>query len=132
MEAEHHGPLKRGSIIFKSKGHNSIRKHAPGGCESSLVLVLFPDLNLVITEKTIHERKDFVVSTGINDLVNEWSGEVFFRTCQIQVMKVNIDMNYPLFFVNKNMSGNPSSIRDRVYENFFTQFLDLGFDSRIL
>ena len=73
-----------------------------------------------------------MVSTGINDLVNEWSGEVFFRTCKIQVMKVNIDVNGTLFFVNKNMSGNPSSIRDRVYGNLFTQFLDLGFDSRIL
>ena len=63
-----------GSNIFKAKWHNTICKRAPGGCERSLVLVFFPDLNLVLTGKTIHERKDFMSGIGVNDMVNERNG----------------------------------------------------------
>ena len=85
MEAERHGQLKCGSNIFKAKWHNMICKCALGGFESRLVLVLFQDLNLVITRKTIHEIKYFMVDTEINDLVNERSGEVVFGTCQNKI-----------------------------------------------
>ena len=73
-----------------------------------------------------------MAGTCINDLVNEWSGEFVFWTCQIQVTEVSIDVNGTLFFVDGNMIRNPSGIRDGVYETFFTQFLDLVFDSGIL
>ena len=116
MEAKSHGSLKSGSSIFKTKRHNTIRKRAPGDCESSFVLILFLDLNLVIIGETIHERKDFMVGTGINDLVNERSGEVVFGTCQIQVTEVGIDTNGTLFFIDGNRIGNPSGIHDGVYK----------------
>ena len=132
MEEEHHGLLKSGSRIFKGKRHNFICKCAPRGCESFLVLVVFPDLNLIITGKTIHERKYFMASASIIDLVNEQSGEVVFGTCQVQVTEFSIDMNGTLFFVNGNTIGNPSGIRDGVYETYFTQLRDLGFDNMSL
>ena len=39
MEAERHGLLKSGSIIFKPKWHDSICKRALGGCEEMEGLV---------------------------------------------------------------------------------------------
>ena len=130
MEAEFHGSLKSGSTIFKSKWHNSICKRAPRVCESSLVLVLFPNLNLVITKKNIHERKDFMVGTRINDLVNKWSGEVVFGTFQIQVVEISTYMDGTLFFINGNMIRNPSGICNGLHETCCAQFLNLDFDRR--
>ena len=71
METKFHGPLKSGYGIFKAKRHDTIPKGAPGGSENGFVLILFLYLNLVITIKTIHEWKDFMVVRGINDMVNE-------------------------------------------------------------
>ena len=116
VEAKGHGPLKGGSNIFYAKRHDTIHKSAPGGSESGFVLLFFTDMNLVITRKTIHERKYFVAGTGINGLVNEQSGEVFFGTCQIQVTEVNTYANGTIFFINGNKIGNLSVIRDGLYE----------------
>ena len=57
LEAKRNGLLKSGSNIFKAKWHNPIWKCSLGGCESSLVLLLFSDLNLVITEKPSMKEK---------------------------------------------------------------------------
>ena len=73
-----------------------------------------------------------MVSTYINVLVNERSGEVVFGTCQIQVPKVSTDTNGTLFFVNWNRNGKPNGIRNGLDETFFTQFLNLNFDSESL
>ena len=59
-------------------------------------------------------------SIGVNDLVNEWSGEIVLGTCQVQVMEVSKDVNGTLFFVDRNMIGNPSGICDGVYETYFS------------
>jgi hypothetical protein len=37
-------------------------------------------LDLVIARKSIHEGEDFMTGTGIDDLVDEGSGEVVFGT----------------------------------------------------
>ena len=132
VEVECHGLLKSGSIIFKAKRHDSICKCAPGGCESSLVSVFFLDLNLVISGETVHEQKDLMSSVGVNDLVNEWSREVVFGTCQIQVMKISTNMDGTLFFIHGRRIRNPSGIHDGVYETCFMQFLDFDFDNMSL
>ena len=120
MEVVRHGPLKSGSNLFKAEWHDLIRKCAPRGDEGSLVLVFFPDLNLVVPRKTIHERKYFMSGTSVNDLVNERSGEIVLGTCQIEITKVNTDTNGTHFFVNGNGIRNPSGIRDGVYETCCT------------
>ena len=94
-----YGPLKNVYKFFKAKWNKSIHKCAPIGCESSFVLAFFSDLNLVITEKIIHERKYFMSGIGINDLVNEWSGEIVLGTCQVQIMKVSTNKNGTLFLL---------------------------------
>ena len=80
MKAVHHGELEGGSNIFEAKGHDSVGECAPWGCECRLVMVLFLDLDLVVSEKTIHERKGFMSSAWIDDLVDERCGEVVFGT----------------------------------------------------
>jgi hypothetical protein len=43
------------------------------------------DLDLVIARKFIHEGKDFMTGTCIDDLVNEGSGDVVFGTTLVEV-----------------------------------------------
>ena len=90
-EEECHGRLESGSRILRPNGITRYANVPQGVVKRSLVLVFFLDLNLVITRKTIHERKDFVADTCINDLINEQSGEVVFGACQIQVTKFSTD-----------------------------------------
>ena len=104
----------------------------PQGVVKAVVLILFPYLNLVITGKTIHERKYFMSGTVINDLVNDRSGKIVLWTWQVQIIKVSIDMNGTLFFINGNRIGNPSGICNGIYKTRFMQFLDLKFDCMIL
>ena len=58
--------------------------------------------------------------TGVNDMINERSGKVVFGTSQIQVSEVSTDTNGTLFFIDGKKIGNPSGIRDGVYETCFT------------
>ena len=83
-EALHHGTLEGGSSIFESKGHDSLGECAPWGCEFHLVTVFFPDLDLVIFGKTVHEREGFMPGACIDDLVDERCGEVVFGTCLLR------------------------------------------------
>ena len=68
-----------------------------------------------------------MASTCIDDLVDKRSGEVVFGTSQIQITEVSTHTNGSLLFINGNMIGNPSGIRNGVYKSFFAQFLNLIF-----
>ena len=83
VEAVCHGMLEGGSSIFEAKGHESVCECAPWGCECRLIMVFFPDLDLVISRKTVHEGKGFMFGACIDDLINERCWEVFFGTCPI-------------------------------------------------
>ena len=98
-----HGAMEGGSSVFSCQGNDSICECAPWGCESSLVMIFFPDLNLVVSEKTIHEGKDLMYSACINDLINEGCWEVVFGTFPIQITKVYTNANGTLFFIQGNM-----------------------------
>ena len=108
METICHGMLEGGSSIFQDKGHESIHKCAPWGCECRLIMVFFLDLDLVITEKPIHEGKYFMSSPRINDLIDERCGEFAFGTCPIEVVEVCANANGTLFFIHQNKIRNPS------------------------
>jgi hypothetical protein len=66
--------------VFDSEGHDTIGKDTLGSYEGSFVLIRMADLDLVIAIKYVHEGEYFMTSTGIDDLVNEGSGEVVFGT----------------------------------------------------
>ena len=78
-----HGMLESGSSIFQAKGHDSICKCAPWGCECYLIMVFFLDLDLVIAEKSVHEGEGLMSGACINDPIDEGCWEVVFGTCPI-------------------------------------------------
>ena len=72
--------LEGGSSIFQAKGHDSISECAPRGCECSLVMIFFPDLDLVISRKPVHEGKDLMSGACIDNMIDEGCWELVFGT----------------------------------------------------
>ena len=104
VEAVRHGVLEGRSSIFEAKGHDSVGECAPWGCECRLVMIFFMDLDLVVSEKSVDEGEGLMSSTCIDDLVDEWGGEVVFGTCPIKIMKVCENANGTLFlFIGKGL-----------------------------
>ena len=79
-------------------------------------MVFFPNLDLVVSEKTIHEGKGLMSSACIDDLIDEGCWEVVFGTCPIEVAEVCANMNGTLFFIHRNRIRNPSSVGNGVNE----------------
>ena len=71
MEAGCHGMLEGGSSVFQAKGHDSICECAQRGCECSLLMIFFLDLNLVIFEKSGYEGKYSMFGACIDNLIDE-------------------------------------------------------------
>src|SRR5713226_2157724 len=80
MENQGHCPLKRSSGIFKAERHFSIRKYSPRKNKCGLMLVLGFNLNLIISEKTIHKGEHLATRTLIQNLIYKQCGEVILRT----------------------------------------------------
>lgn len=55
MEDIIHGSLEGRTSIFKSKGHHSVCKCAPWGCETCFILIHVANMNLIITRELVHE-----------------------------------------------------------------------------
>ena len=100
MKAIHHGALESGSNVLYTKGNYLVCECFPRGGECNLVMIFFLDMNLVVSEKSIHERKYLMSSACINDLVNEGCWEVVFGTCPIHITEVcaNADGTGPIFY----------------------------------
>ena len=91
-------------------------------------MILFPDLNLVVIEKAVHEGKDFMFGAHINDLMDEGCWEVVFGTCLIQAAKVCTNADGTLFFIHGNMILNPCCVSNGVNDISCVQLLNLDFD----
>ena len=102
METMCHGMLEGGSSIIQSKGHYSIGEFSPQGCECSLVMIFFLDLDLIISRKSVHEGKYLMSSACIDNLIDEGCWEVVFGTCPIEIMEVRANMDGTLFFIPGN------------------------------
>ena len=111
MEAVRHGAPKGGSSIFEAKGHDSVGECSPWGCECHVVTVFFPDLDLVVAGKSIHEGEGLMFGTCVDDLIDERCGEVVFGTCPIEVTEVCANKNGTIFFIHGNRIRNPSGVR---------------------
>jgi hypothetical protein len=64
------------------------------------MLVFGLNIYMIVSQKTIHERKYLTACAFIEDLVNEWGGEIILWTCLIQIMEVRTYANRSLFFVD--------------------------------
>jgi hypothetical protein len=102
MKIKIHGPLEGGSSIFKTKRHFTIRECTPRINECHFVLVFGFDLDLIISQKNIHERKGLTTSTFINDLVDEWCWKIIFGTCLAQITEIGTYTNRALFFIDRH------------------------------
>jgi hypothetical protein len=100
MERKIHGPLEGISSIFETKRHLTIGKCTPWTNECGFVLVFGLDLYLIISRKTIHERKGLATCTFINYLVNEWCGKIIVWTGLVQITEVRTYANHALFLVD--------------------------------
>jgi hypothetical protein len=129
MERKIHGLLKSSSNIFQTKRHLQIGECTPWTNERSFVLVFGLDLYLIVSLKTIHERKGLAICAFINNLVDKWSGEIILWTCLVQIMKVCTYANRTLFFVDWNRICHPLSQLDRVDKTCFDQFLYFNLNS---
>ena len=116
METICHGALEGGSSVLNTKGHASIGKCATRDCECSLVMILFLDMDLVISRKSVHEGKVLMSSACIDNLIDEGCWEVVFETCPIEIAEVCENMDGTLFFIHGNMIRNPSGVRNGVNE----------------
>ena len=102
METVYHGMLEGGSSILQTKGNYSIGECAPWGCDCILVMIFFLDLDLVISEKPVHEGKDLMFGARIDNLIDERCWEVFFGTRSIQIVKICAIVDGTLFFIHGN------------------------------
>ena len=123
-----HSTLEGGSSVLQAKGHDSVRECAPWGCECSLVMILFLDLNLVISGKSIHEGKDLMSGTCIDNLIDEGCSKVVFGTLPIEIVEVCTNVDGTLFFIHRNRIRNPSGVRNGVNEVSFAQLLYFVFE----
>ena len=92
-----HGMLEGGSCILQTKANYLIHECAPWGCECSLVMIFFLDLDLVISKKSVQERKDLMSGACIENMIDEGCLEVVFGTCAIHIMEVCANMDGTLF-----------------------------------
>jgi hypothetical protein len=124
-----HGTLKGHSDIFKTEMHFSVCKGTPRTNKRHLVLILKFYLNLIITWKSIHKRKDFTYRTLINNLVNKGSGEVMFRTRFVHVPKIHTYMDGFFLLIYENGVGHPFGQGNQVDEANIKQLLHLYLNS---
>lgn len=93
-----HCLLKCGSNIVEAEMEILIREHTPRTNKGCLFLIDRCDVDLVITRKTIHKGKDLTPGTFINDLINEGSRIVVFRTGTIEISIIHTNVDRNLFF----------------------------------
>ena len=85
-------------------------------------------MNLVISEKSVHEGKGLMFGTCIDNLINEGCWEVVFGTHPVEVVEVCANANGTLFFIHGNRIRNPSGVRNGVDEAGSAQLFYLDFN----
>ena len=102
MKGKGHGLLKRSSDVFKAEGHLPICKHSPMANESSLMLVLVFNMDLIISGKSIHEGEHLATRTLIQNMINKWCEEVVLRIDTIQITEISTYADRSLFLIHRN------------------------------
>jgi hypothetical protein len=65
------------------------------------------DLNLVVARETIHEGQSFMDNIIIDNLVDKGCWKIVFGTSVIEIVKVCVDADSAVFFVNEDDVGDP-------------------------
>jgi len=84
---------------------------------------------MVVTRKSIHKGKYLAPGTFINDLINEGSRIVIFRTSTIEISIINANMDHALFFSHRDNIGHPIYKRDGIDQPSFERFFKFTLNS---
>jgi hypothetical protein len=107
MENVGHGPLECSTYVLESKRHEVIGKGTPQGSKSSFILICWMDLDFIVAGEPIHKGQFLMVSTIIDNLVDERGWKVVFGTSMVEIAKVSENVSSSLFLVNKDKVGDP-------------------------
>ena len=83
------------------------------------MLVSWEYVNLIIAREAVHKGEDFVASTIIDNLVDEWRGIIVLGTSVIDISIINTDSNSALPFGDRYYIGDPIRQRDGVDKTNF-------------
>jgi len=93
-------------------------------------LIGWCNVDLFVTRKTIHKGKYLTHGKFINDLINEGSRIIIFRTSIIEISIINANADRALFFTHWDNIGHPiyksDGIDEHIFEKFFNFTLDGG------
>ena len=82
---------------------------------------------MIIPGEPIHEGQSLMSCASIDDLVDEWSGIILFRTSFFKLPKISANAYSALFFHDGNRVGNPGYIGDGVDKPGFVKLIDFYF-----
>jgi hypothetical protein len=90
------------------------------------MLVLGFDLNLIISQKIVHERKYFATCTLIDNMINKQGWKIVFQARFFQIVETHTNVNHALLLVDMNQARYPFHQLYRVDETNFEEFLYLS------
>src|ERR1700722_16654553 len=93
VESVGHSSLERSTSVLQTERKFPVGKSTPRTNESSFVLVLRSDVDLIIAGKSIHKRKDFAAGTVIDNLIDERGRKIVLGTSFV---------NIPIIYKNAN------------------------------
>jgi hypothetical protein len=65
------------------------------------------DLYLVIARKFVHKGESLMAGAVVDNFIDERRWKVVFGTCVIEIVKVCVNTDSALFFVDEYRVGNP-------------------------
>jgi len=122
-------PLKCGSNIFEAERELLVREHTPWADKRCLLFVGRCDIDLIITRIIIHRGKDLAPHTLINDLINEGSRIVVFRTSTIKISIICPNADCALFFSYRDNIRHPVCKGDGIDEPSFKKLFNFTLNS---
>jgi len=69
--------------VLQSERHYSIAIHPQWRPERCMLLIARVHLNLIVSQKFIHERHAFKPTRVVDHDIHDWKGKLIFRTCLI-------------------------------------------------
>jgi hypothetical protein len=100
VESVGHSSLKRSTSVLQTERKFTVSESTPRTNESGFVLVLRSDVDLIIARKSIHERKDFVAGTVIDNLIDERGRKIVLRTSLVDIPIIYTNANTTTFFID--------------------------------
>ena len=111
MEQSYHGLLISFPSVLQPKRHHFVAE-SPSLCDEGCLLHVFGcHLDLIVTREIIHEGKDLVLCSVINQNINVGERKVILEDFPFQISVVHTHPYLPVFFRHRDYVSNPLGIR---------------------